>query len=96
MTDGPYTFDFKLDFNRLENKITIETFENNENCLFEISDINKNHIYSCNLSISKGSTYWIIPSSNHFDSNETFKGFNIKVKKDDQVIHDENLYLKIK
>ena len=28
--------------------------------------------------------------------DETFEGFNIKVTKDNQLIHDENLYLKIK
>jgi hypothetical protein len=96
MTDGPYTFDFKLDFNRSENKLTIETFETNENCLFEIFDINNQHIYSCNLSISKGSNYWIMPSGNQFDLDETFEGFNVKVTKDGQLIHNENLYLKIK
>jgi len=96
MTDGPYTFDFKLDFNRSENKLTIETFETNENCLFEIFDINNQHIYSCNLSISKGSNYWIMPSGNQFDLDETFEGFNVKVTKDGHLIHNENLYLKIK
>ena len=96
MTDGPYTFDFKLDFNRAENKLTIETNETNENCVFEISDTNNQHIYTCNLSMSKGSNYWIMPSTKQFDLDETFEGFNIKVTKDNQLIHDENLYLKIK
>lgn len=94
MTDGPYTFEFKLDFNRVENKITIEAFETVEDCLFEISDINKNLIYSCSLNIIKDNNYWIMPSSIHFDSDENFEGFNIKVKKNNQLIHDENLYLK--
>jgi hypothetical protein len=46
--------------------------------------------------MSKGSNYWIMPSSTKFDSDENFEGFNVKVFKNDILIHDENLYLKVK
>lgn len=90
---GSYSFEFKIEYNRFENKITIESFENSGDCVFEIFDINRNHIYTCNINLNKGN-YWVMPSSYNYEADENFTGFYIQVSRNGELIHQENIYLR--
>ena len=90
---GEYTFDFKIEFNRVENTITIESFSDNDGCLFLIHDIDQNLIYSCPMNLVKNMNYWIKPSDLDYNNMEDFQGFYIEVKKEDSIVHQENIYI---
>jgi hypothetical protein len=90
-----YSFDLELNFNRDQNIIQIYNQKLNGDYLFSITDSNLSSWGNYSFHLQEGVNYWINPSGLfHFDQDENFKYFNIKITKGGILVHDENLYLK--
>lgn len=91
-----YSFDLELNFNRGENIITIHNHRLTGDFVFEVKDYTSTYSYGTYLlNLHSGVNYWINPSGSfHFDSDENFLAFRVRVTKEEVLIHDEFLYLK--
>lgn len=95
--NSPYSFDFKIGFQKTENKILIERVKIEEDIVVSILDGQTNElIFSLPLKIQPGVNHWINPNVNvNYDQLKEFKKFRIQVFKHDALVHEENLHIKI-
>lgn len=92
-----YTFDLKIDFHRLENRIDIINFNREGNHYLLIKDLDGTNYGTFNLYLSKGISYWINPTGEfNLDQSLNCEGISVEVFYEDEKIHHEYLYLKIK
>ncbi len=90
-----YSFDLELNFDRAENVLRIQNIELEGEFIFEILGLDLNYWGTYTLYLFPKVNYWINPSGNiHFDNEENFEGFKIRIFKNSILIHEELLYLK--
>ena len=96
MTNSEYSFDLKLDFNRLENKLDIVNYNLNGDYTFFIHNLNDDLIGEFPLYLSPGLFYWINPTGDlNLDSIEDFMGIKVSIYNQDEIIHEEKLHFKV-
>ena len=95
--DNVFSYDFDLTFSRRDNCLYISEIKKAQTLKFLIFDLSNNILYyEAILSISPDLKYYISPNSTiNYDSLENFKGFKVQVWKDNELIHNENLYLNL-
>jgi hypothetical protein len=95
--DNVFSYDFDLTFSRRDNCLYISEIKKEQTLKFLIFDLLNNILYyEAILSISPDVKYYISPNSTiNYDSLENFKGFKVQVWKDNELIHNENLYLNL-
>jgi hypothetical protein len=95
--NNPFSYDFDIIFSRNDNCFYISEIKKEQTLKFSIFDLSNNVLYyETTISIYPNVRYFISPNPNiHYNTLENFKGFNIKVWDDNQMIHNENLYLSL-
>jgi hypothetical protein len=95
--NNPFSYNFDLTFSRRDNCFYISEIKKEQTLKFLIFDLSNNTLYyETTLSILPDVSYYMCPDATlHFDSLENFKGFNIQVWENDELIHNENFYLNL-
>ena len=95
--NNPFSYDFDLTFSRRDNCLYISEIKKEQTLKFLIFDLLNNTLhYETTISISPNVRYFISPDSTiHYDSLENFKGFKVQVWENNELIHNENLYLNL-
>ena len=94
---SPYSFDFKMGFDKTGNKILIERVKISGTIVVKIFDgQNDSLLYTSTIEVLPDFSYWINPNVNlNYDQVEDFKKFRVQVFMKEQLVHEENLHIKI-